>query len=247
MSRSAVVTGAASGIGEAIAIRFLRDGWQVVAVDRVLPARLDGVTPVQADLGTEQGVDALVETTLASFGSVQAIVNCAAMQLCKTISETSVEEWDEVFRNNVRSVFLMTRAAVRLLSRGGAIVNLGSVHSVATSCAIGAYAASKGAVTAFSRAAALEMADREVRVNVVLPGAVDTPMLRAGLDRGHLEGSGVEQQLQRLASTTPLTRVAEPTEIAEAVLFLADRRRSSFITGSCLIVDGGATARLSTE
>ena len=141
---------------------------------------------------------------------------------------------------NLRSVYLMSKYAHPLLRRGaGAIVNLSSVHAIATSEKVAAYAASKGAVLALTRAMALELAQDGIRVNALLPGAVDTPMLRTGIKS--------EIEIDGLARRTPLGRIGQPEEIAQAALFLADDERSSFITGQALVVDGGATARLGTE
>ena len=112
---------------------------------------------------------------------------------------------------------------------------------------IAAYAASKGALLALTRALAIELAPDSIRVNAVLPGAVDTPMLRSGLTRGHLQGANVQELMQDLGRRTVMGRVGRPEEIAQAILFLADGDRSSFMTGQTLVVDGGATARLSTE
>ena len=124
---------------------------------------------------------------------------------------------------------------------------MSSVHAVATSANIAAYAASKGGLLALTRAMAIEFAGDDIRVNAVLPGAVDTPMLRAGLDRGHVGGEDILERLDNLARNTVNGRVGKPTEIAQAIYFLADAAQSSFMTGQALIGDGGATARLSTE
>jgi NAD(P)-dependent dehydrogenase (short-subunit alcohol dehydrogenase family) len=128
-----------------------------------------------------------------------------------------------------------------------AIVNVSSVHAVATSANISAYAASKGGLLALTRAMAIEFAPDNIRVNAILPGAVDTPMLRAGLQRGHVSGSTMTDRLENLARKTVNRRVGTPEEIAHAIYFLADSTQSSFMTGQALIIDGGATARLSTE
>jgi NAD(P)-dependent dehydrogenase (short-subunit alcohol dehydrogenase family) len=141
---------------------------------------------------------------------------------------------------------LINNAAIQIRS-GGAIVNVSSVHAVATSEGMSAYAASKGALSAMTRAMALELAEDGIRVNAVLPGAVDTEMLRAGLTRGQVEGNNAEYLLGELESKHAMGRVGRPGEIARAIWFLADNEQSSFITGQNLIVDGGATARLSTE
>jgi NAD(P)-dependent dehydrogenase (short-subunit alcohol dehydrogenase family) len=162
--------------------------------------------------------------------------------------ETSPEEWDQVFACNARSVFLSVKQAYPMLKKnGGAIVNVSSVHAVATSCGIAAYAASKGALLALTRAMALEFGPENVRVNAVLPGAVDTPMLHAGLSRGHVQGDTIAKLVRGLGKKHVMGRVGKPHEIGQTILFLADAERSSFMTGQALIVDGGATARLSTE
>ena len=100
---------------------------------------------------------------------------------------------------------------------------------------------------ALTKATALEFAQDNIRVNAVLPGAVDTPMLRSGLARGHLKGQSEDELIAELGKKHPLERIGHPQEIAQAVLFLADSQRSGFMTGQALVVDGGATAKLSTE
>ena len=182
------------------------------------------------------------------MGRLDALVNNAAVQLCKPLVGTTAEEWDEVMASNVRSAYLGVRFGHALLRcRESAIVNVASVHAAATSIGLAAYAASKGALVSLTRAMAIELASDGIRVNAVLPGAVDTPMLRAGLRRGHA-GAGEEEVLvQRLGERHPLQRVGRPEEIAEAILFLCDGTRSSFVTGQTFVIDGGALARLSTE
>jgi glucose 1-dehydrogenase len=151
--------------------------------------------------------------------------------------------------SNLRSVFLSTKLAYPLFKQanGGAIVNVSSVHAVQTSANIAAYAASKGGLLALTRAMAIEFAPDNIRVNAVLPGAVDTPMLRAGLGRGHAGDGDIQTRLDNLARRTVNGRVGRPEEIAQVIYFLSDSEQSSFITGQAMIVDGGATARLSTE
>ena len=126
---------------------------------------------------------------------------------------------------------------------------MGFTHlkAIATSANIAAYAASKGAMLALTRALAIELAPDHIRVNAVLPGAVDTPMLHSGLSRGHLQGDNMVDLVQQLGSKHVIGRVGQPQEIAEAIYFMADHSRSSFTTGQALVVDGGATCRLSTE
>ncbi|MEO6578319.1 MAG: SDR family oxidoreductase, partial [Candidatus Limnocylindria bacterium] len=162
------------------------------------------------------------------------------------IDDSTVSDWDEVLAVNTRGTFLAMQAAHGLLAAtGGAVVNVASVHAQATSVGAASYASSKAAVVALSRAAAVEWSPH-VRVNAVLPGSVDTQMLRQGLERWAAPGS-IASALASVADRTPLKRIGRPDEIAQAVLFLADGERSSFITGQTLVVDGGVLARLSSE
>ena len=177
------------------------------------------------------------------------MVNNAAVQVAKPLIETSVEEWDDVMASNLRSAFIFMKLAYPLLASkgGGAIVNVSSVHAIQTSANIAAYAASKGGLLALTRATAIEFAPANIRVNAILPGAVDTPMLRAGLNRGHVGQGDLRSRLDNLAQKTVNGRIGLPEEIASAIYFLADNQSSSFMTGQAMVVDGGATARLSTE
>ena len=251
-SRTMLITGAAGGIGRATVQLFAELGWRVIGVDRnefgqSFPA--EGLY-IQADI-SDPGVLETIYQEVNDFTSVlDAVVNNAAVQIAKPLVETTAEEWDMVMASNLRSVFLGAKLAYPLLKKaatGGAIVNVSSVHAVATSANISAYAASKGGMLALTRAMAIEFAKDNIRVNAILPGAVDTPMLRAGLDRGHLGGASMHERLENLARKTVNGRVGQPAEIAHAIYFLADNTQSSFMTGQALIVDGGATARLSTE
>lgn len=245
-----LITGVAGGIGQATAVRFHESGWFVIGVDRKADHGLVGVDRyIQADAALVGEIRAAlrVVANLGGNGRLDALVNNAAIQVTKPMMEMSLEEWDDIMNVNVRSAFVFTQAAHNLLkASGGSIVNVSSVHAVATSADIAAYAASKGALLALTRALAVELAHDNIRVNAILPGAVDTPMLRAGLNRGHVSGT-VEEKIRALAAKTVIGRVGDTDEIARCILFLADNTQSSFMTGQAMIVDGGATARLSTE
>ncbi len=249
--RTVLITGAAGGIGRATVKTFAQDGWQVIGVDRsgfndAFPA---GGLFIKADISLPEDMETIFQQAKAVTDSLDALVNNAAIQVAKPILDTSAAEWDAVMASNLRSVFLGIKLAHPLLkaSSGGAVVNVSSVHAVATSANIAAYAASKGGLLALTRAMAIEFAPDNIRVNAVLPGAVDTPMLHAGLSRSHVGQGTLAARLENLAHKTVIGRVGTPDEIAEAIYFLADNQRSSFMTGQALIVDGGATSRLSTE
>ena len=249
MKRVVLITGAAGGIGSATVKVFADAGWYVIGVDlRQVDALPGAARLISADISDPQAQEYIYGQLASDEGRLDALVNNAAVQVCKPLLETTPEEWDLVMSHNLRSVYLGVRLAYPLLKESqGAIVNVSSVHAVATSRNIAAYAASKGAILALTRAMALEFGPDGVRVNTVLPGAVDTGMLRAGLQRGHIQGDNVEELVRGLGSKHVMGRVGRPEEIGHAILFLADNQQSSFMTGQALIVDGGATARLSTE
>lgn len=249
--RIMLITGAAGGIGRAIVQVFNERGWQVIGVDRQefgeqFPQ--EGLF-IQADISNPMEIENIFQRARGYSPVLDVIVNNAGVQIAKPLLETSAEEWDITMASNLRSVFLGTKLAHPLLKAagGGAIVNVSSVHAIVTSANISAYAASKGGLLAFTRAMAIEFAVDNIRVNAVLPGAVDTPMLRASMQRGHFDGPSLQQRLDNLASKTVNGRIGTPREIAQAIYFLADESQSSFMTGQALVVDGGATARLSTE
>jgi NAD(P)-dependent dehydrogenase (short-subunit alcohol dehydrogenase family) len=234
MTPVVVVTGAAGGIGTATCDLLEGYGWEVVAVDR-LPVERPGA--LQVDIADAEAVT----TALSALPQVDALVNNAALQLYKSLLDTTVDEWDAVAAVNIRGAFVCLKAVHQQLAETrGSVVNVSSVHASATSHSIAAYAATKGGLAAFTRAAAIEMAPLGVRVNAVLPGAIDTPALREGFSRR-------ADAEQTLIDQTPLQRIGEPRDIAQAIAFLIDRERSDFITGQEFAVDGGALARLSTE
>lgn len=229
-----VVTGAAGGIGSATCELLKSYGWEVIPMDR---RPVDHPQALHVDIADAQAVT----DALSGLPQVDALVNNAAVQLYKSLLDTTVEEWDAVAAVNIRGAFVCLKAVHNQLAAArGSVVNVGSVHASATSHSIAAYAATKGGLSAFTRAAAIEMAPMGVRVNAVLPGAVDTPALREGFSRQADAES-------RLVAQTPLGRIGRARDIAQAIAFLIDRERSDFITGQDLIVDGGALARLSTE
>lgn len=249
--RTVLVTGSAGGIGRAVVKLFAEKGWVVIGVDRnpfgdEFPK--NGLF-IQRDVSDANQIVEIYRRAADFTSSLNAVVNNAAIQIAKPILETSVEEWDRTIATNLRPTFVGARYAHPLLVKGGnsAIVNVSSVHAIQTSASIAAYAASKGGILALTRAMAIEFASDNIRVNAVLPGAVDTPMLRGSMVRGNMSGPTLTERLDNLARKTVNGRIGQPSEIAHAVYFLADFEQSSFITGQALVVDGGATARLSTE
>jgi NAD(P)-dependent dehydrogenase (short-subunit alcohol dehydrogenase family) len=246
-----LVTGAEGGIGKAVVTLFLEQGWRVIGVDRrknVVSQNPD-LHFIEADISDPSQIEMIFKEAKNVTDVLDAVINNAAIQVSKSILDTTAEEWDITMASNLRSVFLGVKLAHPFLKQagGGAVVNVSSVHAIATSANISAYAASKGGLLALTRAMAIEFAPDAIRVNAVLPGAVDTPMLRSSMERGLFGDATIEMRLDNLANKTVNGRVGTPREIANAIYFLANEEQSSFMTGQALVVDGGATARLSTE
>lgn len=249
--KTVVITGAAGGIGQATVEVFTQQGWFVIGIDRAgFPHDFpESGKFIRADVAEEQDWKQIKQQLAETTPSLDALINNAAIQVTKPLVQTTLAEWDQVLNANLRSVFLSVKMLHPALKaeNGGAIVNVSSVHAVATSKNIAAYAASKGGMLALTRALAIELAPDNIRVNAILPGAVDTSMLRAGLNRDHAGDGTQVERLEQLARKTVSGKIGEPEEIARAIYFLADSEQSSFITGQPLVIDGGATARLSTE
>jgi NAD(P)-dependent dehydrogenase (short-subunit alcohol dehydrogenase family) len=228
-----VVTGASKGIGAACVGAFRDLGAEVVGVDREATSGAD--LHVTLDLAASDCGAVLLERLEGR--PVDVLVNNAAVGFALAATEADVETFDRVIAVNLRAPFLLSTALhPTLAERSGAVVNVASVHAVVTSGRVSAYAASKGGLVALTRALALEWAPA-VRVNCVLPGAIDTELLQEGLSRAGAT-------LSQFADRQPMRRVGEPEDIAQAVVYLAS---GGFTTGATLVVDGGASARLSTE
>ena len=248
-NRFAVITGSSGGIGYASVMEFLGAGYRVFGLDVEKRDYPQGCSFIKVDVASEQLVTGALKQLGSETDRIHALVNNAAVCTPMRLLETSVGEWDRILASNLKSVFLMTKACHPYLKRAGhaGIVNVSSVHAACTSEGMGAYAAAKGGMNSFTRAAALELASDGIRVNCVMPGAVDTPMLCKGSDRDSLPGHRIEDAIAHIAARTPLRRIGDPSEIARTILFLASHESAGFITGQTVVADGGALARLSTE
>jgi NAD(P)-dependent dehydrogenase (short-subunit alcohol dehydrogenase family) len=235
-----VITGVAGGIGAAAARAFVEAGWTVAGLGHTATPPPDVDPYASIDLAGPE-VEGRLEAFLEALPRIDALVNNAALQIVKPLRDTTTAEWDRMLAVNLRGAFLAIRLAQPKLQRSrGAVVNVASVHAEATSVGMAGYAASKGGLLALTRAAAVELGPDGIRVNALIPGAVDTPMLQAGATRFGDEG------IRRIAARTPLGRVGQPDEVARAIVFLAGPD-AAFVTGSTLTVDGGVLAALSSE
>ncbi|MGA4994637.1 SDR family NAD(P)-dependent oxidoreductase [Nonomuraea bangladeshensis] len=241
----ALVTGGSTGIGRAVVDRLAAGGASVVFCGVDQGAELDGERVVGrvADVRRADQMRDLVELAVSRFGGLDVVVTCAGVQRYGTVEDTPEEVWDEVLDINLKGVYLTCKAAVpRLRERGGgSIVLMSSVQAFSSQAQVAAYTASKAAINGLTRAMALDHAADGIRVNVVCPGSVDTPMLRwaADLWRGELSQ---DEQVRQWGRAHPLGRVGRAEEVAELVAFLAGPR-SSFITGAEHRVDGGLLAQ----
>ena len=249
--RVAIVTGAASGIGRASALLFAAEGAAVVLADLNPAASQAAVAAirdrggqaefVQTDVADSASVQAAVQRAVDAFGGLDILFNNAGIAVFKGVHETSEDEWDRVLAVNLRGVYLGTRHATPAMRArgGGSIINTASVHGMATVAGIAAYAASKHAVIGLTRAAALDLAPFNIRVNCIQPGAIDTPLMRS-----NLRAVGEEkEEFRKISAAEPLGRVGTAEEVARVALFLASDD-ASFITGAPIAVDGGLLARL---
>jgi NAD(P)-dependent dehydrogenase (short-subunit alcohol dehydrogenase family) len=246
----ALVTGATSGIGAAIAEACASAGATLMLTGRSAERGNFALKQAQAHGGQAKVLaghlsephwpDEIVAETVRRFGRLDLLVNNAGIIYRGTVADCSDVEWDDIVAVNMTAVFRLSRAAVRQMRTqgGGAIINIASDWGLVGGRNAFAYCASKGAVVQMTRAMAVDHAKDNIRVNCVCPGDVDTPMLASGIAK---RGMTHEQGLKHLGNAVPLGRVAQPGEIAKAVLFLASDA-SSYMTGAMLAVDGGNTA-----
>jgi len=240
--RVVIITGAASGIGEATAWRFGREGASLSLVDldgdrlAVLTASLatDGIEALgtRSDVAEATQVNTMIEATVARFGQLDVLVNNAGVSQFGHVTELSDEQWHRVMAVDIDSVFYGARAALpHLIRTGGCMVNTCSISGLLGDYGLVAYNTAKGAVANLTRNLAIDHAADGVRVNAVCPGGVVTPMLNQFLERFHDEYEAL----------VPMQRPGRPDEIAAAIAFLASDD-ASYITGHNLVVDGGVTA-----
>lgn len=247
--KTAIITGAGSGIGRASALLFAQHGARVVVADIVAEAGEETVQQISAAGGTAMAVptdvteagdlQALIQAALTSYGRLDVLFNNAGLTIPATVEETTDDVWTRSIDVNLKSVMLGCKYAIphMIAGGGGSIVNTASMLGLVASPRQAPYAAAKGGVVLLTRQVAIDYARHNIRVNCICPSEVDTPMHRRFID----ESPDPEATRQRLLARIPLGRVAAPHELATVALFLASDD-SSYITGVALPVDGGLTA-----
>lgn len=239
--RIAIITGGDSGIGRAVAIAFAHEGADSIIgyleehEDAAETVRLVEATgrrcvALAGDIGDPAVGERLVEVALETFGRLDIVVNNAAEQHVKrSIEDLPVEQLERTFRTNLFSMFHLTKAALKHLEKGAAIVNTASVTAYAGSPGLLDYAASKGAIVSFTRSLSLQLAERGIRVNAVAPGPIWTPLIPASFDADHVS---------RFGADVPMKRPGQPAEVAPCYVFLASED-SSYMSGQVLHPNGG--------
>jgi NAD(P)-dependent dehydrogenase (short-subunit alcohol dehydrogenase family) len=246
-NRVALITGGASGIGRATAELFVREGARVAVADYSKDGGQDTVKAIKeaggdamftpVDVSDSAQVTRMVDAVLQAYGRIDILFNGAGILYYGTVLETDEQAWNRVLSINLTGTYLCCRTVLPHMIRqgGGSIINVASTVGAHDACANAvAYVTSKGGVTLFTRAIAIDHAKQGVRVNALVPGATDTPMTRNAI---------APEALEALAASHPIGRLGRPEELAKAVLFLASDD-ASFVTGSVMYVDGGQTAKI---
>jgi 3-oxoacyl-[acyl-carrier protein] reductase len=242
-NKTAIVTGAGRGIGRGIAIALAKEGCDLVVSDinqedcekvaeEIKKLGVKSLA-VKCDVSNKKEVEELFKETTKEFGKLDILVNNAGIFPFVPFKDMQEADWDKVLNVNLKSVFLCSQEAAKIMTEGGRIINISSIASFIGFEGLVHYCASKGAINSMIRALALELAPQKITVNAVAPGAIETP--------GASKGSTEETKKQTIAAI-PLARMGKPEDIANAVLFLASDE-SSYITGQTIIVDGGWTLR----
>lgn len=235
----AAITGAGRGIGDAIGVRLLEEGAKVFSLDLSEPDEArDGVTYLKADVGDSASVAAAFEAIDREAGQIDVLVNNAGVQRVALAENMRPEDWHLVINTHLTGMHLCCAEAIRRMraqGRGGAIVSIASAAAIVGIPGRGPYSAAKAGIEGLTRVYATETASANIRVNAVAPGSTRTKLIEEGLRNGSIRG---EWQIERI----PMGRLAEPSEIADPVVYLASDR-ASYITGQTLVVDGGWTVQ----
>ena len=249
--RVALVTGAGEGIGRGCALMLAASGAEVFVNDKNSATGEDTAETIRAsggrahflvaDVSDPHAVTAMFHSLALHSRALHILINNAGFNLFKGIQETTLEEWNSIFKVDSTGVYLVTRTALPLLKAAGdaSIINIASVHAQMTVANMTAYAAAKGAVLAMGRSLAQELGPYGIRVNTISPGFMDTPLLAGWL----ATEPDAEAAMQRINGYHPLGRIGRPEDIGNLVTFLA-APQSGFITGANIVIDGGLTTRL---
>ncbi|XP_046862667.1 3-oxoacyl-[acyl-carrier-protein] reductase FabG-like [Xenia sp. Carnegie-2017] len=252
LGKIALITGGSSGIGAATAVHFSTvgyklaitarsvEGLEAIAIQCRKNVAKDDVLVIEADVNNEQDVKKVVDSTVKHFGQLDVLVNSAGILSRGTIETATLDDYDKVMNTNMRSVYHITQLCVpHLIKSKGCIVNVSSVTGMRSFAGVLPYCISKAAMDQFTRCVSLELAEKQVRVNSVNPGVINTGMHTRGIEP--LDQASFDKFLEHSKTTHALGRVGDPEEVAKTIAFLASDD-ASFITGSTIPVDGGRHA-----
>ncbi|RST72061.1 SDR family oxidoreductase [Siminovitchia acidinfaciens] len=246
----AVITGAGSGIGKAIALKFAEQGAKVViaeineknGADTEKEIKEKGFTAefIKADVSSSDSVKSLIYQTVDTYGTVDILVNNAGLEYFTTIEETTEEQWDRTMNINLKGVFLGTKFVLPIMREKGKgnIINIASVTGLSAWPGLGIYSASKGGVVLLTKATAAENGKYGIRVNSICPGIIQTPLFEEQYIGATENPEAVQEELFK---QSPLKTFGDPADIADAAVYLAGNQ-SRFVTGHSLVVDGGLTS-----
>lgn len=240
-NKTVIVTGGAGGIGLAIASRFASEGADIVLADismehlqkaaQTLNLDASRICLSQCDVSNEQQVESTVKGALDQFGSLDIVVNNAGLMIFKKLEEHTKEDWDKILHVDLMGAFYFTKQAFLTMQQGGCIVNISSIHALETTPMVTSYAAAKAALLSLTRSSSIEGKAKGIRVNAILPGAIDTPML--------WQNPNIKAGLEEVSKDS----VGKPEDIAGVVAFLASDD-AAFVQGAMIEVDGGRLNRL---
>ncbi|MDO9521177.1 MAG: SDR family oxidoreductase [Pseudohongiella sp.] len=238
----AIITGADSGIGRAVAVYYAKEGADIVLLyleehkdaqftQKVIEKIGRKVLVLAGDAADKEYCRKVIEQTLSTFGRIDVLVNNAGEQHPqKKLEDISEQQWEKTFRTNIFAMFQLTKAALPHMKSGATIVNTTSVTAYKGNPILLDYSASKGAITSFTRSLAINLAKRGIRVNAVAPGPIWTPLIPSTFD---------DEQVEKFGADTPLGRPGQPSELGAAYVYLASSD-SSFMTGQVLHINGGS-------
>ena len=237
-----IITGSASGIGLATAKRFAKEKAKIVLADinadklkeaenEVRNAGAPEVWISECDVSNEQNVEATVDGAIKNLGGFDVMINNAGMMIFKKIEEQTQDDWMKILSVDLLGAFFFTKQSFLKMKNGGAIVNVSSIHAIETTPNVATYAAAKSALLSLTRSASVEGKPKKIRVNAVLPGAIDTPML--------WDNPNVKAGLEKIE----MTDVGKPEDIADVIVYLASDE-AAFVQGAAIRVDGGRLDRL---
>jgi meso-butanediol dehydrogenase/(S,S)-butanediol dehydrogenase/diacetyl reductase len=241
-NKTVIVTGGAGGIGLAVAQRFSAEGANIVLADIDMQQLQKVSVEMQAanqstpllqvcDVSQEKQVEATVTAALNHFGSIDIIVNNAGLMIFKKLEEHTAEDWSRILNVDLMGAFYFTKYAFLYMKKGGTIINISSIHAIETTPMVSSYAAAKAAILSLTRSSAIEGKEKNIRVNAILPGAINTPML--------WQNPNIKAGLEQVSKDS----IGRPEDIAGVAAFLASED-AAFVQGAMIEVDGGRLSRL---